>query len=152
MADASLTASIDIAAPPERVYALLTDVDAYLAITAETAAISFRTGSGLVPGAVFSGRNDNGKRHWSTRCKVTDADGARFAFDVTHTGIPVARWQYDIVPVAGGSQVTESMWDRRPWWFKKIAERVTASPDRLGINKRNMNATLDRLKERAESS
>jgi hypothetical protein len=152
VAEPSASASVDIAAPPERVFGLLTDLDSFLAIAAETERITMKSGTALTAGTVFSGRNNNGKRHWSTRSKVTDADGARFAFDVSHTGIPVSRWQYDVTPTDSGCRVTESTWDRRPWWFKKPAELVTASPNRPAINQRNIEATLARLKARAEAS
>jgi uncharacterized protein YndB with AHSA1/START domain len=152
MAEPSATASIDIAAPPQRVYALLTDLDSFTDIAAETERMQLRSGSSMTVGAVFAGSNNNGKRRWTTKCKVTDAQpSVRFAFNVSHTGVPVSRWQYDIDSTSAGCRVTESTWDRRPWWFKKPAEFWTASPNRPAINQRNIEATLERLKARAES-
>ena len=152
MAEPSASASIDVAAPPERVYGLLTDLDSFTEVAAETEKMRLRSGSSLSVGAVFSGSNNNGKRRWTTKCKVTDAQpSARFGFNVTHTGVPVAHWQYDIASTSGGCRVTESTWDRRPWWFKRVAEIYTASPNRTGRNQRNIEATLARLKTRAES-
>ncbi len=82
-------------------------------------------------GAVFAGHNENGSQRWSTKCTVTDAEPGRvFAFDVRHSVIPIARWQYDIVAADGGCQVTESTWDRRPGWFRKLAGKATGVPDR----------------------
>ena len=77
--------------------------------------MEWRKGSAVRPGAVFVGQNENSGRRWTTKCTVTDAEPGRvFAFDVRHTVVPIARWQYDIVAADGGCRVTESTWDRRP--------------------------------------
>src|SRR5580765_3347538 len=140
------SASIEIAAPPDRIYALLTNLDTFAEISAETTKMAWKKGSAAAPGSTFAGTNSNGKRTWSTTSRITDADGARFAFEVSSVGgTPVSRWQYEIEPIATGSRVTESTWDKRPIWFKKVAELVTASPNRPSINARNIDATLARL-------
>lgn len=147
----SATASIEIAADPAKVYALITDLASFAEITEETRAMVWRTGSGAAPGAVFRGKNKNGWRRWTTNCRVTDADGSRFAFEVTsHPSIPVSRWQYDVVGAPGGCTVTESTWDKRPAWFKKPAEFATGVKNRAEANTAHMQATLTRLKSRAE--
>src|SRR3954447_5430636 len=112
MAAPHASGSIDIAGAPERVYALLTDLEEFTEVVAETERMRVRSGRFGQVGAVFAGTNSNGKRRWTTTCRVTDAEaGTRFAFDVSHTGIPVSRWQYEIAPVDGGCRVTETMWD-----------------------------------------
>jgi hypothetical protein len=104
---------------------------------------------------VFVGHNENGGRRWTTKCTVTDAEpGHVFAFDVRHTVVPIARWQYDILDLTasgGGCQVTESTWDRRPGWFRKLAGRATGVPDRVAANTDHIQLTLQRLKQRAEA-
>jgi len=152
MAEPDAAASVDIAAPPERVYGLITDLTSYTEIAAETAKISWRKGDSAAVGNVFAGKNDNGKRKWTTKCRITDADGSRFGFDVTSYSIPVSHWEYVITPTATGCQVTESSWDRRPGWFRKPAEMYTMSPNRVGKNQTNIEATLGRLKAKAEAS
>jgi hypothetical protein len=47
--------------------------------------------------------------------------------------------------------VTERTWDQRPGWFKKPAGLTTGVPDRAAANAEHIKATLDRLKEKAES-
>jgi hypothetical protein len=64
--------------------------------------------------------------------------GRPFAFDMRHTVFPIARWQYDIVASDRGCQVTESTWDRRPGWFRKLAGRATGVTDRVAANKKNI--------------
>jgi hypothetical protein len=154
MTQPDATGTVEIAAPPARVYALITDLASMAELAAEAKAMTWKTGSAAAPGAVFVGRNDNGKRRWSTTCTVTDAQaGQRFAFEVHSVGrIPVSRWQYEIEATPAGCRVTESTWDKRPGWFKRPAAIVTASPNRPEINLRNIDATLQRLKARAESA
>jgi len=148
----SASAQIDINADPAKVYALITNLESFSALAEETQAMVWKKGTSAVPGSVFRGKNKNGWRSWSTNCTVTDADGTRFAFEVTsHPSIPVSRWQYDVVPTAGGCTVTESTWDMRPGWFKKPAEFATGVRNRVEANTAHMEATLARLKDRAEA-
>lgn len=152
MPDPTATATIDIAAAPERIYAIITNLDTFAEVASETDTMTWKRGTSAAPGSRFAGVNSNGKRRWKTTCRITDADGRRFGFEVTAAaGIPVSRWQYDLVASGdGGCTVTESTWDRRAGWFKRVSEVVTASPQRADINLRNIKATLDRLKARAE--
>jgi Polyketide cyclase / dehydrase and lipid transport len=150
----SASATVEVAAAPEVVYRLVSDLSSLAELAEETSALRWRKGaSAAAPGAVFKGTNRIGWRRWSTTCTVTDADpGRRFAFDVTHTVVPVARWQYDIAPTDGGCTVTESTWDRRPKWFEVLSRPATGVSDRVTVNTSNIQATLQRLKARAERS
>jgi hypothetical protein len=149
----SASSSVDINASPGAVYALITDLGAMSEIAEETAVMKWQSGTAAAPGAVFKGTNRNGWRRWTTKCKVTDADpGACFAFNVSHTGVPISRWQYDIAAAAGGCTVTESTWDRRPGWYKRPAGLFTGIMNRAGANADHIQATLQRLKSSAEAS
>ncbi|HJQ44443.1 MAG TPA: SRPBCC family protein [Jatrophihabitantaceae bacterium] len=149
----SASSSVEINASPASVYALVTDLTAMSEIAEETAVMRWQKGSAAAPGAVFKGTNRNGWRRWTTKCTITDADpGTRFAFNVSHTGVPISRWQYDISAVEGGCSVTESTWDRRPGWYKTPAGLVTGIMNRAGANADHIQATLQRLKSRAEAS
>lgn len=151
MTDPSATATVQIDATPDVVYGLITDLPTLSALAEETVAMEWRKGDGVAQGAVFVGHNENSGKRWTTKCTITDADpGRTFAFDVTHTVLPIARWQYDIVAADGGCRVTESTWDRRPGWFRKIAKLATGVPDREAANKQHIQLTLQRLKQRAE--
>jgi hypothetical protein len=156
MGASDASASVDIAASPDTVYGLISDLGRLAELAEETARMRWTRGSSAVPGAVFKGTNRNGWRRWTTKCKVTDAVAdSRFAFNVSHTGIPVSRWQYDIAPSDGGCTVTESTWDRRPGWYVKPSALATGSKDRATrarMNTQNMQATLQRLKTRAEAA
>jgi polyketide cyclase/dehydrase/lipid transport protein len=153
MTDPSATATVHIAASPDVVYGLVTDLPTLASLAEEAVAMQWRKGNAVSRGAEFIGHNKSGSRRWSTRCTVTDAEPGRiFAFDVRHTVIPIARWQYDIVADDGGCRVTESTWDRRPGWFRKLASRTTGVPDRVAANTKHIQLTLERLKRCAETA
>jgi uncharacterized protein YndB with AHSA1/START domain len=151
--NAPITASVTIAADPAEVYALITDLPTLTALAEETCAMQWTKGhSAVTPGAVFKGENRNGSKSWTTTCTITDAaPGSTFAFDVKSAVFPVAHWRYDIAPAEGGCTVTESVWDQRAGWFKKLAGLATGISDRAGANAEHMQVTLQRLKERAEA-
>ena len=150
---ATARASVTIAAPPGAVYALITDLPTMAAIGEEVTEMQWRSGDGARPGAVFKGRNRNGRRTWTTTCTVTDAEpGRTFAFDVKSVVIPVAHWRYDLAATDGGCTVTESTWDRRPGWFRKPGGMATGVMDRDSANAEHIRLTLERLKARAEGA
>lgn len=149
----SATSTVEISAAPATVYGLITDLDAMTEIAEETAKMRWAKGDCAAPGAVFKGTNRNGWRRWTTKCTITDAEpGAKFAFNVSHTGVPISRWQYEIAASGDGCTVTESTWDRRPGWYKTPAGLVTGVMNRQGANADHIQATLQRLKMRAEAA
>ncbi len=152
MTDPCVTATVQIDARPDVVYRLITDLPTLASLAEEAVAMEWRKGNAVRPGAVFTGHNENGRRRWSTKCTVTDAEPGRlFAFDVRHSVLPIARWQYDIVAADGGCRVTESTWDRRPGWFRKLTVKATGVTDRAAANTEHIRLTLQRLKQRAEA-
>ena len=85
------TASVDIAADPQTVYALVTDLPTLAALAEETTEMVWKKGDSAEPGAVFTGRNRNGTKTWSTNCTVTRAvPGREFSFDVRAMGVDLA--------------------------------------------------------------
>ena len=145
-------ADVTINAAPEKVYALITDLPTLALLGEEIATMEWRKGNAVAPGAVFKGHNRSGSKKWTTTCTVTEAQpGRAFAFDVRHTVLPIAHWRYDIEPTDGGCRVTERTWDRRPAWFAKVAGVATGVHDRKAANEEHIRATLQRLKEKAES-
>ncbi|MCV7253564.1 SRPBCC family protein [Mycobacterium hackensackense] len=148
---AAAGADVTIAASPEAVYALITDLQTMATLAEETHAMEWVTGNAAAPGAVFKGHNRNGSKKWTTKCTVTAAEpGRTFAFDVKSTGLPIAHWRYDITATDGGCTVTEQTWDRRPGWFKPFAGLATGVSDRDTANAEHIKVTLARLKAKAE--
>jgi hypothetical protein len=110
--------------------------------------------------AWFTGSNTNAERTWDTRCRVeVDDPGREFAF--VNCGIEgtadLVRWGFTFVPVAGGTEVSES-WRVLPGYDVFISRRVpgmdvasyldgVVEPTRQG-----MAQTLAKLKATAEGS
>jgi uncharacterized protein YndB with AHSA1/START domain len=78
-----LEMSRDIAAPPEVVYAAISDVTRMGEWSEECHGCEWHRGyDGPVVGATFDGHNRNGEHEWSTQGKVIEADpGRAFAFE-----------------------------------------------------------------------
>jgi len=154
MSAPSASASTEVAASPEALYALVSDLPGLADVAAEFERgrwLDGATGAGV--GARFRGHNRRAWRRWSTIATVTDAEpGRRFAFDVTYLGLAVARWQYDFEPTADGCLVRESTWDRTPGWFRPFGGLGTGVWNRAEANKRNIERTLRQLKDTAERS
>ncbi|OHV06016.1 SRPBCC family protein [Mycobacterium talmoniae] len=149
----SVSASVQINASPESVYALITDLAVLADLAEEAVAMRWRDGDAARPGAVFTGENRHGTRRWSTTCTVTAAEpGRTFGFDVRAAIIPVAHWRYEITAVDDGCRVTESTWDRRPGWIRGITRWTTGVSDRTAANTEHIRLTLHRLKQRAEAA
>lgn len=147
-----LQVSRDIAAPAERVWALVSDLPRMGEWSDEN------TGGAWVgddvdaaPGARFKGSNRNGIHRWSTTVTVDEAEPGRcFAFSVSYMGIPISRWAYELEPSADGCTVTERWVDRRPGWFRPLARVATGVGDRAAHTRASMATTLDRLAVAAE--
>ena len=146
------TVDVSIDAAPDVVYGLITDLPTLAELAEETTAMAWTKGDAARAGAQFKGDNRNGGHTWTTTCTVTEASpGRAFAFDVRSLVIPVAHWRYEIVAADGGCRVTESTWDRRPGWFRKVAHYATGVHDRAAANADHIRLTLERLKARAEA-
>ncbi|WP_215548803.1 SRPBCC family protein [Amycolatopsis sp. CA-230715] len=154
MTEPNASASIEVAAPPQRVYALVSDPAALASCAEEYIGHQWLGGATkAAEGARFRGRNRRGFRRWSTVSTITDTDeGRRFAFDVSSIGLSISRWQYDIEPAGDGVRLTESTWDRRPGWLRTITGYVTGVHQRDPYNRANIETTLRRIKETAEGA
>jgi hypothetical protein len=104
-------------------------------------------------GAVFKGRNQNGKRSWSTSVKVNAFDAPRrFSFGLMVFGKNWCDWVYEVEPTASGCRVTHSWIDHRSAATVTLGKWVSGVADRASHNKKNMEATLERLAAAAESA
>ncbi len=143
----------EIAAPPEKVWALVSDVTRMGEWSPETTACKWVGGAtGPVVGARFKGRNQLEKRKWTTSCIVTDADpGVSFGFLVKVGPFDVARWLYLLEPTADGCRVRERWTERRSAVSKVLGQMATGVKDRAEHNRPGMETTLERLAAAAES-
>jgi hypothetical protein len=149
----SISRSVRVQAPPQAVWELVSDLPGMGRLSPENTGGTWRgDATGPEVGAVFKGRNRNGRRRWSTTARVTACEPGRlFAFDVSYVlGIPVSHWSYDIVPDGAACSVTETWEDRRPGWFKGPAGLATGVRDRDACTAANLEQTLAAVKELAE--
>jgi uncharacterized protein YndB with AHSA1/START domain len=146
-----------IAAPPERVYALVADVTRTPEFSPEIVSCRWLDGAtGPAVGARFEAVNSaaQGKR-WRNRPVVTAADpGREFAFARTEPFAGTIAWRYRFEPVDGGTRVIESYAVERPvrrlGWF--VIEVVFRAGDRRAALREGMRTTLERLRMAAEGA
>jgi uncharacterized protein YndB with AHSA1/START domain len=141
-----------IAAPPERVWGLITDLPRMGEWSPENTGGRWLGGaSGPALGAQFRGTNRAGWRRWSTLVTVTTwLPVAEFGFDVTAAGLGVARWSYSIQPAGGGCVVTETFADRRGKLLRASGKLLSGAVERGEHNRVGMEATLAALAAAAE--
>lgn len=150
----TISLSTEVAAAPEQVWALVTDLPRMGEFSPENAGGRWiRGATGPALGARFRGTNRNGKLQWWTRVLVIACEPPRrFMFDVrSPIGIRVSRWGYEITPTPTGCRLTEN-WYRVGNWFVRrfLGPKVTGRADRPGFNVTSIEHTLAAVKAHAE--
>jgi uncharacterized protein YndB with AHSA1/START domain len=145
--------TVHIAAPPERVWELVSDVTRIGRYSPETFEGEWLDGAtGPAVGVRFRGhvkRNGRGPTYWTT-CTVTASEpGREFAFGVGSRDKPINTWRYQLAPAGDGTDVTESFTLApnaaiRVYWalFGRARGRT---------NREGMQTTLERIKADAEA-
>ena len=147
------SASIEIAAPPAAVWALVADVTRMGEWSPVCKACWWEECDGPSVGAVFAGRNETPDRTWETKNKIVAADrGTEFAWEVLGTH---ARWGYTFAPVDGGTEVTER-WDLPAEGIAFFEERMgDDAPAQIAAREQGaidgMKETLAAIKKAAEA-
>lgn len=150
-----VSGSIEIAASPQAVYDLVTDLPRMGEWSPEAKGGQWRGGvTEAAVGAKFKGKNQNGKKKWSAGVVVTDATAPnRFAFRTVAGPMTFAEWTYEIEPSSDGCKVTETWVDTRaPWMAKYLGKQVTGVKDRAAYTKTSIDQTLANVKKAAESA
>jgi hypothetical protein len=144
-------ASVVIAASPDVVYGVVSDVTRMGEWSPETVACEWIEGAtGPSVGARFKGTNKRGIARWSTKPKVVAAEpGREFAFQVDDD----TRWTYRFEPDGSGTKLTESFEMLRDIrWYYAVAERwLMGVKDRRADLVRGMEQTLGRIKRVVEA-
>ena len=145
--------SLRIGAPPDRIYAIVTDIAQMGRLSPECTGGSWLDGAtGPAVGASFKGTNKRGIARWSTINKVVEADpGRAFSFQTVQSG---HAWTYRMEPDGDGTMVTESRapFRDRPLLAKVFTKVLLGGEDGHTDELRaGMRQTLERLKAIAES-
>ena len=157
----STEASIEIAAAPERVWALVTDLQLPARFSSEFQGAALLGGAQApAVGTRFVGRNHHAAvGSWETTSTITSFEPpAVFGYDVDGTdGRPSASWRFSLEPTSRGTRLTQ--WMRMGPGRSGINPAIDAMPDkesrilhrRLGEHRANMEATLAGIKALAEA-
>ncbi|MCU1499692.1 MAG: hypothetical protein JWM47_3645 [Acidimicrobiales bacterium] len=145
--------SLSVAASPEDVYAVVSDVTGMGRLSPECTGGRWLDGAtGPAVGARFKGTNKRGPIRWSTTNTVVAAEpGRAFAFETAQSG---TRWRFDLAPEGDGTRLTQS---RAPFKPYPLVARVFTSLLLGGVDdhaeelRAGMRATLERVKEVAEA-
>ena len=143
---------IDIAAPPEVVYDLITDVTRMGEWSPECYRCEWLDGAtAAAPGARFRGYNRVGRLTWERTAIVDTAErGREFSFTTINdrAGRQETRWRYAMRPAQDGTLLTEafqflwcSVWNRATELFLPRGRQVN----------RGIEETLRRIKAAAEN-
>lgn len=146
--------TVHIAAPVDDVWELVTDVTRIGEFSPETFEAEWLDGATAPEvGARFRGhvkRNQRGPTYWSP-CEVTVCEPKRsFGFAVLAGGKRVNNWRYDLEPVSGGTDVTESF-RLEPSVLTRIYWGLLGR-FRGRTNRAGMRTTLERMKAILEPS
>ncbi len=149
----TLTRTVDIAATPDRVWALVSDLPGMGRFSPENTGGSWVKADAAAVGAVFVGKNAHGRRTWSTRSTVTRCrPGHELAFEVSSVGLPVAEWSYALEPSELGCRLTESWHDRRGRLMNVLGRLVTGVGDRADFTARSIEQTLQAIRAEVEDA
>ena len=143
----------DIAAPPEVVFAAISDVTRMGEWSEECHGCEWHEGyDGPVVGATFDGHNRHGEHEWTTQGKVIEVEpGRAFAFECSMMDFHFSTWGYRIERTDSGCRVTEWNDDLRPESAKELSKELSGVDDRTERNRRTMRGTLERLADALEN-
>jgi uncharacterized protein YndB with AHSA1/START domain len=150
---ATIEVTREIAASPEAVYALISDVTRMGEWSPECTSCAWHEGfDGPAVGSTFDGHNRNGTQEWTTQGKVITAEpGRAFAFECSMYDFHYATWGYRIEPTETGCRVVEWTSDLRPSTAIEFSRQTSGVDDRTERNLLTMRATLERLAAAVEA-
>jgi uncharacterized protein YndB with AHSA1/START domain len=149
-----------IDAPPERVWAVVSDIELMPGMSDELQSVEWLDGvTGPAVGARFIGRSKHESfGEWATTSHVIECDPPRvFAWAVVDPDEPTAIWRFRLEPSGGGTEL--SQWMQMGPGRSGLSFAIDRMPDkeqkivfvRMREFERNMTATLERIKKLAEA-
>lgn len=154
--------SVRVAAPPERVWPLVSDISFLVDASDELQGVRWASGEGDVPcvGRTFVGRNSNKYfGEWETTSTITECDEPQtFAWSVGDVDEPNTCWRFTLEPDGDGTVVTQ--WGRLGYGPSGLHIAIESMPDkeerivagRIAEFRAGMRANLDAIKRAAESA
>lgn len=147
-------ASIEIAAPPQTVWMLVSDIPRM----GDWSPICHRCewlgdADHAEVGARFVGHNKANGARWSRECTITAAEpGRELAFSTYFRGAESTRWRYTFEATPTGTRVVEA-YDviSVPRWVKAVRMLPGMPRKSLRDGQAGMRTTLERLKAAAET-
>ena len=151
---------IEIDAPPERVWAIVSDIAVMPGASPELQAVEWLDGrNGPELGARFTGYNRHETRgEWSTVSMIVEYDPPRvFAWAVGDPGEPAAIWRFSLEPREGGTLLRH--WVQMGPGRSGLSYAIDRMPDkeqkivfvRMREFERNITVTLQQIKALAEA-
>ena len=142
-----VSVSREVSATPDEAWAIVSDLTRMGELSPEAQGGRWAGGAdGPAVGAVFKGRNRNGRYRWPTNVTVIECDPPRrFAFRLDIPFMGGCDWVYDIEPTGEGCLVTESWVDFRKRSLVVVGRILSGVADRATHNRAGMEQTLDRL-------
>lgn len=150
-------AEVVVHAPPDRIWALVADIDLPARFSQEFLGATWLDGGPAV-GARFTGRNHHSMiGTWETTCVVTRYEPERaFEWAVGSADEPGASWRFELEPLDDGVRLRQ--WCRLGPGPSGLTPALERMPDkeeriierRLGEHRANMQLTLDGIKQLAE--
>ncbi len=146
--------TVHMSAPPEAIWALVSDVTKIGRYSPETFEAEWLDGAtGPAVGARFRGhvkRNQKGPIYWA-ECYVTECEPNRlFTFGVGKPGKALNTWSYRLTPTGDGTDVTESF-TLTPKLPMKVYWALLGWA-RGKTNRNGMRTTLERIKAEVEAT
>jgi uncharacterized protein YndB with AHSA1/START domain len=124
---ATRSLSVEVAAPPSRLWTLVSDPAVPARFSHELQTAKFIEGDGSV-GSIIEGHNARNGYEWTTHSTVIECETEQvFTWAVDGPEDPVATWSFLISPTADGSILTEKV-TLHPG-KEPLASRIAANPD-----------------------
>jgi len=105
-----VTVEIDVAAPPEHVWELVSDINISAKFSKEFQGADWIDSDGPKVGASFQGRNKRTdvNREWETKSWVVECDAPNvFAWNVNDRENPSAKWLFELEKIPGGTRLRQ---------------------------------------------
>jgi uncharacterized protein YndB with AHSA1/START domain len=160
----TIEANVHVAAPPDRVWALVSDITTPTGLGGELYEAEWLDGAtGPALGATFVGRNRNELLgSWETVSRICDCRPEQaFGWEVRGSqgdfSRPVASWRFELEAEDGGTRLRQSVTLGQGGSY--LSQAIDADPEReeqimtrrMGMLEQGIRSTLDGIKKLAES-